>query len=52
MKVAAAHALSAMVKEPSRGRILPAALNRKVAREVAAAVQAAAREGGHAIAIG
>jgi len=51
IKVAAAHALSAMVREPSKGRILPGALNRKVAWEVAAAVQAAAREGGHAVEI-
>ncbi|MDD1661368.1 MAG: NADP-dependent malic enzyme [Methanomicrobiales archaeon] len=52
MKVAAAHALSAMVKEPTKGRILPGPLNRKVAREVAAAVKAAARECGCAVVIG
>ncbi|MDD1669100.1 MAG: NADP-dependent malic enzyme [Methanomicrobiales archaeon] len=52
MKVAAAHALSAMVKEPTKGRILPGPLNRKVAREVAAVVKAAARECGCAVVIG
>lgn len=52
MKVAAAHALSGMVKEPTRARILPGPLNRKVAWVVAAAVEAAARECGCAIEIG
>lgn len=52
MKVAAAHALSGMVKEPTRARILPGTLNRKVAWQVAAAVEAAARECGCAIEIG
>ena len=52
MKVAAAHALSGMVKEPTRARILPGTLNRKVAWQVAAAVETAARECGCAIEIG
>ena len=52
MKVAAAHALTGMVKEPTRGRILPGPLNRKVAWQVAAAVEAAARECGCAVEIG
>jgi malate dehydrogenase (oxaloacetate-decarboxylating) len=52
MKVAAAHALTGMVKEPTRGRILPGTLNRRVAWQVAAAVEAAARECGCAIEIG
>jgi malate dehydrogenase (oxaloacetate-decarboxylating) len=51
MKVAAAHALSGMVKEPVRARILPGPLNRKVAGEVAAAVEGAARECGCAVEI-
>jgi len=51
MKVAAAHALTGMVKEPTRGRILPGTLNRRVAWQVAAAVETAARECGCAIEI-
>jgi malate dehydrogenase (oxaloacetate-decarboxylating) len=51
MKVAAAHTLSGMVKEPTRARILPGTLNRKVAYQVAAAVEASARECGCAIEI-
>jgi malate dehydrogenase (oxaloacetate-decarboxylating) len=52
MKLAAAHALSGMVKEPTRGRVLPGPLNRKVARVVAAAVEKAAKECGCAVEIG
>ena len=52
MKVAAAHALSGMVREPTRARILPGPLNRKVAWQVAAAVEASARECGCTIEIG
>jgi malate dehydrogenase (oxaloacetate-decarboxylating) len=42
MKMAAAHALAARVKRPTRGRILPSVLDRRVARAVADAVSAAA----------
>jgi malate dehydrogenase (oxaloacetate-decarboxylating) len=42
MKLAASHALAARVKRPTRGRILPSLLDRKVARGVAEAVSAAA----------
>jgi len=52
MKVAAAHALTGMVKEPTRGRILPGPLNRKVAWQVAAAVEGAALECGCTVEIG
>jgi malate dehydrogenase (oxaloacetate-decarboxylating) len=52
MKVAAAHALTGMVKKPTRGRILPGPLNRKVAWQVAAAVETAARECGCTVEIG
>jgi malate dehydrogenase (oxaloacetate-decarboxylating) len=51
MKLAAAHALAGMVKEPSRGRVLPGPLNRRVAREVASAVEKAAQECGCAMVI-
>jgi malate dehydrogenase (oxaloacetate-decarboxylating) len=51
MKMAASQALSAMVKEPTRARILPGPLNRKVAWGVALAVERAARECGCAVEI-
>jgi malate dehydrogenase (oxaloacetate-decarboxylating) len=49
MKLAAAHALAGMVKEPTRARVLPGPLNRRVAREVASAVGKAAEECGCAV---
>jgi malate dehydrogenase (oxaloacetate-decarboxylating) len=52
MKLKAALALSGMVKDPSRARILPGPLNRKVAYVVAATVEQAARECGCAVEIG
>jgi malate dehydrogenase (oxaloacetate-decarboxylating) len=51
MKLAAAHALAGMVKEPTRARVLPGPLNRRVAHVVASAVERAARECGCAVEI-
>jgi malate dehydrogenase (oxaloacetate-decarboxylating) len=48
MKLAASIALASCVKRPTRKRILPSVLDRKVARVVADAVSAAAVSSGYA----